>query len=156
MIPSNKKHDYEMVKTDDWVLGTIKDIERDEHHKTFFQGKEAEKDCVRLVFELEGYEYPHKSRWMTFNYSEKANLYNKYLISLVDGISPYCYFDIEKLKGLRIKTMWKTEKGKDGNDYQTIEIIRPAGEKIKYVPPTHNDNEIDLNTTDAEPDEAPF
>ncbi len=161
MKPSQRKFDYEMVSTDDWVLGTLKDIERDEEHKTTFKGQEEIKDCIRFVFALDGYKYIHKSRWMTFVYSEKSNLYNKYLISLVDGIAPFCDFDVELLEGMRVKMMWKTEKGKDGNNYQRIELIRPVGEKIKITSSAPaNDNVISLDDVNlsAEEDgsEVPF
>ena len=119
--------DYEKVKTDDFVSGIIEDVAYDMLHKfKGFEGKpDTEAPGVRFKFKLEGYQYPHYSRWMKFNYGEKANLYLKYLAPLVDGAAPDMDFDLDQLKGLKVKTLWNEKNG-----FQSVETIRPIGKKV--------------------------
>lgn len=123
------KIEYEKVITDEWVIGIIEDIQRDENRDTGFKDEETQKpiikDCVRFKFKLDGYAYPHYSRWMSFSYHEKSTLLKKYIFNLVEKAKPDFDFDIEKLKGLRVKLMWQ-----DNGDFQNIEMVRPASEKI--------------------------
>lgn len=131
-----KKFEFEKVNCNDWVNGEILDIQRDENHEVKFGAEPQLKDCVRFVFGLEGYQYKHYSRWMTFSYNEKANLYKKYLVNLVVGVFPDCDFDIEQLIGMKIKTMWQENKSANGmNTFQSIETIRPRENKIEWQAP---------------------
>lgn len=127
--PPRTKMQYEKCRTDDWTQGIIEDIQRDEKRDSGFKDDETGEnkivDSVRFKFKLEGYEYPHYSRWMTFSYHEKATLYKKYICSLVDGVKPDGDFDLERLKGYAVKIMWQ-----DNGDFQNIEMIRPAEKKI--------------------------
>ena len=120
----------------------IQDIKRDEARKTVYKGQERIVDSIRLEFKLDGCKEAHFSRWMTFSYSEKAHLYNMFLVPLVEGITPFCDFDIEQLKGAKVKIMWKdipyTDKQSKKKTYQAVDVVRPAGEKIKItdvIPP---------------------
>lgn len=143
MKPEKREIDYERLSTDDFLVGEIVEIQRDKEHKSVFQGQEKVSDCIRFKFSVEGYKFPHYSRWMTFSYGEKTNLYNKYLTALVEGASPDCDFDLDHLKGMKVKMLW-TEK----NSFQSLETIRPVNGKIKYSPEPEPEIEIT--------DEIPF
>jgi len=65
---------------------------------------------------------------MRFNVGEKSNLYKKYLAKLVEGIIPDADFDIDHLRGMKIKTLWE-----ESNDFQNIESIFPLDKKISYT-----------------------
>lgn len=118
--PPREKIEFERVNEENWVTGIIFEVQHDPEHKTTYKGEEKIRDCVRFKFQLDGYEHYHYSRWMTFSYDERSNLYNKYLCSLIEGAQPDMDFDLEELNGMRIKTMWTTK-----NDFQSIELIRP-------------------------------
>jgi hypothetical protein len=132
--PPRTKMQYEKVNTEDWVTGIIEDIQRDEKRDTGFKDEETGepliKDCIRFKFKLEGYNYPHYSRWMTFSYHEKAGLMKKYLFNLVEGAQPDMDFDIERFKNLPVKLMWS-----NNGDFQNIEMIRPLEKKIDPTVP---------------------
>jgi hypothetical protein len=125
--------EYEKVSTEDFIPGVIEDIRYDAEHVFKGFGKDEKGNqkpdtkahAVRLKFKLEGYQYPHYSRWMRFNYGEKANLYQKILVPLVEGAAPDMDFDLDQLKGVKVKTLW-VEK----NDFQSVETIRPVGKKV--------------------------
>lgn len=126
--PKQDKIDYELVKTGDFITGTIDNIEYNEKYSFKFQGTETIGPAVRLVFKLDGYEHLHRTRWMKFVYAEKANLYKKFIVPLVAIPVPYMEFDIENLKGMKVKTIWESNVWKE-KTYQNIELIRPVGEK---------------------------
>lgn len=123
------KLEYEKVNTEDWATGIIEDIQREEKRDTGFKDEETGepliKDCIRFKFKLDGYSYPHYSRWMSFSYHEKANLLKKYIFNLVEGAQPEMDFDLERLKSMRVKMMWS-----NNGDFQNIEMIRPLEKKI--------------------------
>ena len=123
--------EYEKVPVDVWLDATIVEIKRDENHETTFQGQTTMKDCIRFKFDIDGCEMPHYSRWLTFSYSAKANLYKRYITKLVAGCSEYFDFDIESLKGMKIKLMY-SETTKDGKTFQNVEMVRPQGEKVNF------------------------
>jgi len=128
--------EMEKIKTDDFVTGMIEDVLYDMQHTFKGYGKDesgAPKPdtvgpAVRLVFSVDGYKFPHKTSWMKFSYSEKSNLFKKYIASLVHGAKEYMDFDLDQLKGLRVKMLWA-----DKGDYQHIETIRPIGDKVLPV-----------------------
>jgi hypothetical protein len=125
--PKTAKTDFEKVTTDDFTICTIEDIAVDMEHKfKGFQGAEDKvKPAVRFKFKVEGYQYHHYSRWMSFNYGEKSNLFLKFLVPLVEGAAPDMDFDIDALKGMKVKVLW-AEK----NEFQFPETIRPIGKKL--------------------------
>ena len=150
--PKPDKTEYEKVSTDDFLTGVIKEVQYDQEHK--FKGFNGEADklksAVRFKFEIDGYKHSHYSRWMTFSYGEKSNLFLKYLVPLVDGAVPDMDFDLDQLKGLKVKTLW-SEK----NDFQTVETIRPIGGKIAFTAEQVVQDEFD--PSDLQPDEdVPF
>jgi len=121
---SSGDHEFERVKVDEWTDGVIAEVQYDEKHS--FGGKFAGiQEGVRFKFDLDGYKFPHYSRWMKFSYSDKSNLFTKYLAPLVVNAQPYLDFDISRLQGLKIKTMWSEEKGSNGQIWQSLELIRP-------------------------------
>ena len=79
----------------EFIEGEIADIEYDMEHKfKGFQGAEDSiREAVRFVFKLNGYAFKHYTRWMTFSYGDRANLFNKYILKLVDGAIPDFDFD---------------------------------------------------------------
>lgn len=126
MLLPPKKNSYEKVRTDDFIPGVIEDIEVTEG-KVWkgFKGKpDTTCDGIRFIFKLEGYDFPHGSGWMKFLMGEKANLYKKYIANLVENAKPDIRFDLEELKGMKIKVLYK-----DNGDYQNVENIRPVGKK---------------------------
>lgn len=146
--PKNNNTEYEKVPTDDFVRAEIEDIKYEADHlfKGFQGAEDKKKPGVRLKFKIEGCQKPHYSRWMSFNYGEKSNLFTKYLLPLVEGATPDMDFDLDNLKGMKIKMLW-AEK----NDFQYPETIRPATNKLKF----HGSATID--ESELQPDEeVPF
>ena len=138
--PKSSSGDFERIRDyDTWIPGAISEISLREDHDTGFKhparkedgtphpksGQPVICDQVRLKFTLEGYQYPHFSRWMRYSYGEKSNLYLKYLKFLVEGAQPDLKFDLDLLKHMAVKTMW-TQNG----DWDNLEQIRPLGVKV--------------------------
>ena len=131
--PRQSQTEFERIgdfaKYDEWIPGKILDISLREDHLTGFKdektGKEKRADQVRFKFELKGAAYPHYSRWITYSYGEKANLFLKYLKHLVEGAQPDFSFDIEDLKEFQVKTMWSAN-----GDFDNIDQVRPLGAKL--------------------------
>lgn len=145
--------DFERIKKyDEWIPGEIEEVRLDETHEFTFQGKTSIAEGIRLKFKLSGHEFGHYSRWMRYSFGEKSNLYTKYLRHLVENAQPDMDFDLDMLKGMKIKTMWSlSEDGK----FDNLEQIRPLGKKIanSSMPPDDDSPE----TVGAPPDEeAPF
>lgn len=137
--PKREKTEFEKVSTEDFTVCTIAEISYDMEHKfTGYQGAEDKiKPAVRFKFLVEGYKFPHYSRWMSFNFGEKSNLFLKYLVPLIEGATPDMDFDLDALKGMKIKILW-AEK----NEFQYPETIRPIGKKLAGdTVPTINLNE---------------
>jgi hypothetical protein len=125
MIPPSRKLEYEKIKTDDFVTGEIKEIKYDLERKSTWKGVEKVGPACRIIFSVDGYQYPHGTGWMSFNLSEKSNLFKKYVLALVEGAEEYMEFDLDQLIGMKVKMMWS-----DKGDFQHIEVIRPVGSKI--------------------------
>lgn len=152
--PARNSMTYEKVKIGDFIYGVIEKIEYDDNHK--FKGFEGKEDklspALRFVFKLQGYEYPHRSRWMNFNVGEKSNLYKKYIAKLVNNPKPDMDFDMDKFVSMEIKTIWE-----ENGDFQNLESIYPNGAKL-----TINENEVNeppaITEDDFIPeiDETPF
>lgn len=87
---------------------------------------------VRIWFSLEGYKDEHPTRWMKFLYTERANLYKKYLVPLVQGMKPNIQWDIQDLTGMSVITYWNQQES-NGTTYQHIETIIPDGKKMYPV-----------------------
>lgn len=153
---NREEFDFEQVDVNDFIVGKIEDIAYDPEHKTTWNGETKIRFCVRFKFKLEGYEFPHYSRWETFTYGEKGNLYKKYLSHLVEGAYPDMDFDLDLLKGMKVKTMWAEKRYEEnGNEkvFQSIELIRPIEGKIKQKQSVavQADDDIDLDINVEEP-----
>lgn len=124
MRPKKKDKKYEKVPVGVFVNAVISDIEYEDEHQ--FNGKFPRvTEAVRFVFEIEKMEYPHRSHWMTFNYSERSSLYNKFIKLLVENTEPYMDFDLLRLRDLKVKMVWE-----DNGEFQSIQLIQPANGKI--------------------------
>lgn len=127
MRPPQKE--FERVPTDDFVSAEIVEIIYDEQHE-FNSFGSSEKEIgfgVQLKFVISGLEHPKKSRWFRFSYDERSNVYKLFLAPLVKDAAPYMEFDMDQLKGMKIKMLWKDDKDPR---YQSIDNIRPVGDKI--------------------------
>jgi len=111
--------DYERVKNEEWVNSKITEVQTRVNAQ-----REGNPQEVRFVFEIEGCEYKHYSRWMTAVMAEKANLYVKYIQKLAPKITPDKIVDLQRLVGLKLQTMWQMNKSKNGKEYQNLAMIR--------------------------------
>ena len=149
--PERPKFDYEKVEVGNFVNGIIENIEYDNEHVFKVKGEtKPPTSAVRFVFKLDGCQYPHRSRWMTFSYGEKTNLYSKYISKLILGAMPDLDMDLDVLKGMKVKTIWAEE-----NDFQSIENIFPLGEKLKLSEAAKTDIQHDEHKEIPE-DGSPF
>lgn len=145
--PKRKMVNYEKVALGEMIGGQIAEIEH-EKERVFkgFQGKEDVKcEAIRFKFKLDGYQYPHYSRWMKFTLGEKSNLYNKYVSRLVENAKPDMTFDLEELALMRVRTIWSENK-----DFQNIDAIYPEGKKIVVQEIAHlEDVEEDITSQET-------
>lgn len=152
MIPMKMgKKDYEKVRIGEFINGVIEDIKYDMEHKFIWKGKEKIHPAARIVFKLEGYQYNHGTKWLNFNYGEKSNLYIKYLSKLVDNAVPDMEFDLDLLKGLKVKTLWNEK-----NDFQEIESIFPLEKKCVFNPVAKPEAPVEEVTEDNPDEDLPF
>lgn len=128
MKPQKRTIEFEKVAIGEFITGVITNVEYDQEHKFTYLGKEKIAPATRLVFELDGYKFPHRTRWMSFSYGEKANLYKKFIVKLVENAKPDMDFDLDLLKGMRIKTLWAEQ-----NDFQNLESIFSLEGKVKVA-----------------------
>lgn len=151
--PKKDSKDYEKVAIGEMITGVIDDVVYDQEHKfKGFQGKEDTiQPAVRFKFMLEGYKYHHYSRWFKFSYAEKSNLYKLFLTKLVENAHPDMDFDLDLLKGIKVKTLWN-----ENGDFQNLESIFPFGGKVKTIAPLQVDEPVDeeIHPVEDLPDEA--
>jgi hypothetical protein len=142
--PKRDNKDYEKVAIGEMLTGIIEECQYDEKHSfKGFQGKEDTVGiAIRFKLKLDNYQFPHYSRWMRLSLSEKANLYKKYVVKLVEGAVPDMDMDLDALKNMKIKVIWS----EDG-DFQNIDAIYPVGSKVKVTDP--------VPTVDLEKEEEP-
>lgn len=127
---NNREFVQEPVKCEEWIKAEITDVKYEEEHE--FGGQFAKTgEAVRIVFQLEGYKQPKSSRWLTFSYGEKSNLWLKFLKPLVPGAKPYMDFDVQDLKGIKCKLMFTSSDSDDGKTFYNIEMVRPIKEPDK-------------------------
>ena len=127
--PVRKKIEYEKVVEDEWLSGIIDEIEYDLEHKSTFKGQEKVGPAIKIKMILDGYKFPKSSGWLSFNYSDKSNLYKTFICGLVDNPKPYMTFDPDFLKGMKIKCMYGANP--NNPEYQKIVRIKPVGDKVK-------------------------
>lgn len=124
--PSRPKTDYERVPAyDEWLNAEIADIEFDAEHESEWKGEKKVRPAVRFKFAIEGCKWPHPSHWMTFSYGEKTTLFKKYITALVENAIPDLKFDLETLKGMKIKLMYS-----QNGEFDNLEMVRPLGKKV--------------------------
>jgi hypothetical protein len=130
--PTKRNTEFEKVAIGEMIPGTIVNIEYDKEHKFkgYQGGEDTIQEAVRFIFDLENYKHHHFSRWLKFNYGEKANLYKIFIAKLVDNAQPDMDFDLDLLKGMKIKTLWAENK-----EYQNLESIFPVDAKVKASDP---------------------
>lgn len=140
--------EYEKVAVDEWLPGMIETVQLQEdrpYRHTNDDTGETEMltaPHVRFKFKLDGYKYPHYSRWMKASTHKKSNLYSKYLRSLCPTHD--CenqQIDVDKLTGVRIKIMWE-----NNGDYQNVTQIRGLDAAL--------DVRVDTTAPEADPDPA--
>lgn len=120
MIPPRRE--FEKVAVDDWINGEISEITYDLKH----QFKTSEGPAVRIKINLFGYKFPKSSPWMLFSYSKMSNLYILFIDPLVEGAREHMNFDLDQLKGMKIKIMFEAK-----GEYQNIVRLRPSDRKVK-------------------------
>ena len=151
--------EYEKVVVDEWITGTIDDVEARYNHPVTWQGVEKLRDQVRFVFKLDGYEYPHRSVWTTLSTHEKSNLYKKY-IKPIFKLDPDSTLDLDKMKGLKVKIMWVDQESKDGKVYQHVSQIRATDQeqvsKLDLTMTTGERPVVEEMPSDIEDGETPF
>jgi hypothetical protein len=152
MRPEKKKVDFEKVAIGEMLTGIIEQCQYDrEHVFKGFQGKEdTVGTAIRLKLKLDGYNWPHYSRWMRLSTSEKSNLYKKYVVKLVEGAMPDIDIDLDILNGMQIKVIFTEE-----NDYQNIDTIYPKAAKVKPDAPIADTTWMDEETAPADDDVLP-
>lgn len=156
--PKQNQIEYERIKKyDEWIPGEIEEIRLEENRLTGFKddktGQPKFADQVRFKFKLEGHDYSHYSRWMTYSFGEKANLFIKYMKHLVEGAQPDMVFDLDLLKNFKIKTMWTQNE-----DFDNLEQIRPLSAKCGGSPlpaPIENEPPEEVASSHAS-DDIPF
>ena len=152
MKPKSNDREFvqEAVKCEEWIRAEVTEVKYEEAHE--FGGQFAKTgEAVRIVFKLEGYAQPKSSRWLTFSYGEKSNLWLKFLKPLVPGAKPYMDFDIQELKGTKCKLMFTASDSDDGKTFYNIEMVRP----IKDAEKTTIQLE-DIHTNEAGDASEPF
>lgn len=147
MKPIRKTTEFEKVVIGEMIKGVISEVMYDQEHK--FKGYQGAEDtiqpAVRFKFELEGYKFPHYSRWFKFNYGERANLYKIFLSKLVEKPKPDMDFDLDLLKGMKIKTIWN-----ENGDFQNLESIFPLEGKVKATDTLSPEEPADEDTSQEE------
>ena len=153
--PRQSQVDYERIqKYDEWIPGEVEDVTLEENRRTGFKddktGADKYVDQVRFKFKLAGHQYSHYSRWMTYSFGEKSNLYLKYLKHLVAGAQPDMKFDLDLLKGFKVKLMWS-----QNGDFDNLDQIRPLAEKFRGGAPDV-EPEPPTEVSDTHPDDIRF
>ena len=129
------RKDYERVAVDEWLTGEIAEVQYDEQRQYNVKDKEtgewskATAPHVRFKFKLDGYQYPHYSRWMKASTFEKSNLYGKYLKYLCPQYD--CadqLIDLDKLQRIQIKVMFE-----DNNEFQNVTQIRGLDPDLNII-----------------------
>ncbi len=155
MIPDAQKPIvYEKVPVDTWIPGSVKNIEYDNKHTFTFHGNSSLEKGVRIEFILDGYEWPKRTRWMKFVYAPRSTLFLKYMKPLVSGSTPNMLYDIDNLKGLRIKTMWDQSALGDGRIFQGINKVKALADPLIYTPPQPDGSPVEPPPESTGPEES--
>ena len=122
------------MDVDEWLPGSVQEVQYDENREYSHKNETGEwvkltAPHVRFKFSLEGYQYPHYSRWMKCSTNEKSNFYSKYLKHLCPTFD--CKdkaIDLDKLVGIKVKVMWE-----NNGDYQNVTQIRGLDPKLNII-----------------------
>ena len=120
-----KKRVFEQVKVDEWLKGTIADIKYDDEHEFTYKSESYKAQAVKIFIELDGYKEKKQTQWMSFLYTERANLYKLFVSELVAGALPKMELDLEVINNMRIKVMYA-----QNGEYQNITMVRPLDSKV--------------------------
>ena len=137
-IPKKEKLEYEKVLIDEWINGEIVDVQEFKDVEQQYTNDEGEVDVrrvtkVRFKFNLEEYVYGHYSKKMTASMNEKSNLF-KFLRQIYgDRLLPDIAVDLDKLKGLKVKTMWDEVTLPNDNIFQWTDKIRPLENNLPAI-----------------------
>lgn len=154
----NEKKDLVMepVPTDEFIGAVISEVQYEENH--VFTGQFARTgEAVRLKFVLDpvdgkAFQCPKSSRWMSFNYDEKSNLFKNYIRCLVKDAKPYMDLDITKLKGVRCRLMFEESQNDEGKKFFNIMMVKPEKGTIDSLPTIQVENiDEDGNSIDSTP-----
>lgn len=130
------KREFEKVAVDEWINGEISEIQYEMKHAF----KTSEGPAVKIKISLVGYKFPKTTPWMLFSYSKKSNIFILFIEPLVEGAYEYMNFDMDQLKGMKVKAMFE-QKG----EYQNIVRIRPLDKKVTPDPVIMNQTkEVDI------------
>ena len=158
MAKGSQQTEFEKVKIDEYIEGEITDIQERLNKNKKYQDKATQEwkvkevDECRFVFNLDGYKFKHYSRWMTLSSNENANLFKKYITGLLGTLAiPDNNYNLDMLKGIRVKTMWDELPLKDGRMFQFVNKIKPAGPVPDIT--VHEEEEIPLPEAPPEEEE---
>lgn len=146
--------EFEKVPTDNFINAEITNITYDEHHEFTVNGVKYPGFGIQFTFNIDGLAKPKKSRWYKFSYDERSNLYIKFIAPLVENAKPYMEFDLDKLKKMKVKMLWKDDKDPR---FQSIETVRPYFKKISFTPPIKEERaEMVEDVQEPNNEEVPF
>jgi len=122
--------DFESVQIDEWITGSILDVEHrlneNKKVKDKLTGEMTTKSAqeLRLILGLDGYAFNHNSRWLTASMNKESNFYKNFVAKLMPDVKPNTDFDSDELKGMKVKVMYENTEWQ-GKTYQNISAIRP-------------------------------
>ena len=157
---SSKEMVMEPVPCDEFLWAVISDVKYEEAHA--FTGQFARVgEAVRIKFTLDpingkAFDYPKSSRWMSFNYDQKSNLFKNYIQPLVKNAKPYMDFDILSLKGIRCRLMFEESQNDEGKKFYNIMMVKPEKGKEIDSAPIIQIQEIDDDGNEVNDKEVPF
>lgn len=148
---SGKDMVIEPVPCDEFLGAVISDVKYEEAHA--FTGQFARVgEAVRIVFTLDpingkAFEHPKSSRWMSFNYDQKSNLFKNYILPLVKNAKPYMDFDVSQLKGVRCRLMFEESQNDEGKKFYNIMMVKPEKGVVVDSLPVIQVEEVDTDGT---------
>lgn len=148
---SGKDMVIEPVPCDEFLGAVISEVKYEEAHA--FTGQFARVgEAVRIVFTLDpingkAFEHPKSSRWMSFNYDQKSNLFKNYILPLVKNAKPYMDFDVTSLKGVRCRLMFEESQNDEGKKFYNIMMVKPEKGVVVDSLPVIQVEEVDTDGT---------
>jgi len=141
---------YEKVQIDEWISGIIVDVEfRTNKEKKYFDKDSGETKTrtaeeLKIIIDLQGYEYKKSTPWMTISTHPKSKLFG-----VLRGIDPTFAengkTDILSLINLPVKLMYDEAPNKSGEGmWQSISKIKPIA-AIKLSPPDNQGSDTNAN-----------